>query len=286
MATSHTELVTFRRCPREWYYGYVLHREPLATPSAIQIGRRVDTAIKTAMLGGVPDLSLLEPKERALVTGHVWRWKGTIDVERVDIPFRVRIGSVEVAGELDAIGIERSTNRRVVVEGKTTSADIHPGSAYWKHITKVDPQATIYLRAAQELGLAEPFLIWDALYKPQQRKKANETDDAFTSRVLGEIAEDMPRYYQRAEIVRHDEEHAASARDIEGHVHLMQVTRMQLREAPRNVDACFKWGRECVYFAVCSGATTIDDPLRYKNKERKKWEKPVETKAAEEKRWF
>ena len=292
MATSHTEFVTWRRCPREWFFSYVLYREPLVTPKPLEVGRRVDTAIKSAMLGNVPDFSQLEPDERALVVGHTWRWKGTLDVERVDIPFRVRLGSVEVMGEIDAIGVLRSSSagigavgRRVLVECKSTSADIHLGSGYWKQIAHVDPQATIYLAAAEQLGLAEPFLVWDALHKPTYRQKQSETDDAFSERVLGEISADMPRYYQRVEIVRHDEEHAAAVRDIEGHVHLMQVARMQLKEVPRNVDSCFKWGRECPFFAVCSGATTIDDPLRYKNKERKVRTTPVETKPVERARF-
>jgi len=282
MSTSHTELVTFRRCPREWYYSYVLYKEPLATPTALLVGRRVDTAIKAAMLGDVPDLSLLEPKERALVVGHTWRWKGTLDVERVDVPFKVRLGSVEVKGEIDAIGVWNG--RRVVVECKTTSEDISPGSGYWVRVSKIDGQATIYLAAARELGLSEPFLVWDALHKPLHRQKVNESDDAFAKRVLDEIAADMPRYYQRNEIVRHDEEHAASVRDLEGTVHLMQAVRMHLREAPRNVDACMKFGRPCPFLPVCDESATIDDPIRYKSKERKQWAQS-EAKPAE-RRWF
>jgi hypothetical protein len=292
MSTSHTELTTFRRCPREHFFSYILYREPVATPKPLEIGKRVDLALKTVMLGGVPDLSSLEPMEQALVIGWTARWRGTLEVERVDVPFKVRLGSVEVVGEIDAIGILRSPSagigavgRRVLIECKTTSEDISPGSGYWKRVTQIDVQATIYLAAARELGLAEPFLLWDVLRKPTHRQKVNETDNAFAARVLGEISEDLSRYYQRCEIVRHDEEHAASVRDIEGIVHLMQVTRTQLREAPRNVDACMKFGRPCPYLPCCDGETTIDDPIRYKKKERRTRTTPVETKPAERERF-
>jgi hypothetical protein len=166
----------------------------------------------------------------------------------------------------------------VVLETKTTSEDISPGSGYWRRITQVDFQSTIYLYAARELGLAEPFLVWDAIQKPLLRQKQNETEDQFSTRVLEAVADDYPRYLQRAEIVRHEPEHQAAEQDLQGTVHLMEVTRMQLQEAPRNPDACMKWGRECCFLPVCSGSDSLQNPLRYKKRERPVRKGPAEQK--------
>ena len=257
--------------------------EPVSTPRALEVGKRYDIALKQVQQGKVPDLSLLEPAERGMVAAYAARWAGQIEIERVDVPFRVRIGSVDVVGEIDAIGVWRNpavgigaVGRRVLLETKTTSEDISPGSGYWRRVCGVDPQSTIYLRAARDLGLAEPFLVWDAILKPLLRQKQNETDDQFSARVLESVSDDYPRYFQRAEIVRHEPEHEAAERDLQGVVHLMEVTRMQLKEAPRNPDACMKWGRECCFLPVCSGSDSLANPLRYKKRERPVKKGPVE----------
>jgi hypothetical protein len=268
MSKSHTELQCYRRCPREHYYRYALYREPIISPEALAIGKRFDKAAKAAMQGKPVDYALLKPAERALVKAYAERWRGTITIEQVDVPFRVRMGAVDVVGELDAIGFLHEKKRRVILELKTTSKDISIGSDYWRTISQVDPQATIYLKAADTLGLSEPFLLWDAARKPALKHGKKETEAEFENRVMEDIAENLDYYFQRAEIVRSEEEHESSIRDMNGTVHLMDVTRM-LGRAPRNVDACFTFHRPCDFLPVCSGSHGIDDPTLYRSKERR-----------------
>jgi hypothetical protein len=235
----------------------------------LSIGKRIDTAVKAVALGKQPDYKLLKPAERALVKGYAIRWQDyPLKIEKIDVAFKVRMGSAEVVGEMDSVGVRRGVQRTEIMETKTTSKDIGPGSDYWRQITNVDPQSTIYLFAAKELGIADPWLTWDVMRKPELRQKKDEADDDFESRVLEDISERFHYYYQRAQIVRSDEEHQAAVRDINGTLHLMQVTRM-LPEAPRNVDACFTFHRPCDFLPVCSGSHSIEDPTLYKDKEKR-----------------
>lgn len=276
MATSHTELQTFRRCPREWHIRYVRRREPKVTAKPLEVGKRIDTAIKKVQLGEKVDFHSLLPEERALVQGYAARWEGTLKTTRVDVPFKIRMGAAEVVGEIDSIAIDPAQGGRTVLsELKTTSFDITPGSDYWRKIVNVEPQPTIYLFAAREQGLSTPFLVWDVMRKPALRQGVKETDEMFYDRVLQDIVGRPNWYYQRAIIVRSDDEHAAHVRDVNGTVHLMQVVHAS-GDAPRNPDACFHFNRACSFLDVCSGSVSLDDPTRFKDRERKNFqtEKP------------
>lgn len=264
---SHTELQTFRRCPREHHYRYVLRREPLTKAAALETGSRVESVIKRWHVKQPYSLEGLDPKEKALVLGYQEWWRDdALRLEKVDVMFKVRLGGVEMGGALDGVGMEG--DRRVIWELKTTSKSIELGGDYWRTVINVDPQATLYLQAAQELGISDPWIRWDAIHKPQQRQGKKETDQEFFSRIVKEIGEEPGKYYQRVLVTRSEAEHATHVRDLRGIVHLLEASRMRGGLPPRNVDACFTFFRPCSYFDVCSGATSIEDGTRFKNTER------------------
>jgi hypothetical protein len=264
---SHSELACFRRCPREHHYRYVLRRESRTTAEALMVGRRIDTAIKDLHRQVLPDLTGLKPAERALVQAYAIQWKKSeLHVDECDVPFEFTVGNVTVVGELDAIGTEHK--RRVLIELKTTGEDISPGSTYWQDIVHMDPQVTFYLQAAKALGWGTNQMIWDAVRKPLLKQKQKESEADFELRILADIAERPAFYFQRQPIVRHEAEHEAHVRDLNGVVHLMQVVR-EMPEAPRNVDACWHFGRPCDFLSTCEGETSINDDFRYQSRERK-----------------
>lgn len=95
-------------------------------------------------------------------------------------------------------------------------------------------------------------------------REFDETPEEFATRLRADIGAAPEKYYQRGTIVRLEEEERDAARDT------WELAR-QMREAqlakrwPRNPDACDAYGSFCQYFPVCSGETTIDDPLRYRD---------------------
>ena len=263
MTVSHSELACFRRCPREHHYRYHLRVESTATGEALQAGKRVHAALGAFHRGETaePWVGIEKPLERALMRGYVARWAGSgVVVERTDIPFVVSIGGVEVVGELDGIGVDVD-GARVIIEHKTTSEDIAPGSAYWRRVVNSDAQVSTYLYASAQLGLGAERILYDVLRKSALRGKKGESDDDLELRALADMAERPEHYYARASIVRLDEEHAAHERDVAGTVHLMQAAR---EFAPRNSDSCQKFGRECDFFSVCFQGGNLNDESRFR----------------------
>jgi hypothetical protein len=90
-----------------------------------------------------------------------------------------------------------------------------------------------------------------------------ETPEEFRARLRADIAENPDRYYQRGFVVRLEEE----LRD--GMFDTWQTARL-IREAelanryPRNPDACVRYSRPCDFFGVCTGAASLEDPMKFR----------------------
>ena len=141
----------------------------------------------------------------------------------------------------------------VIVEHKTTSSDISPGSSYWRQVSATDLQVSMYAAA-----FPGATILYDVIRKPDlehsqvpllddrwlpivldchgarvykttgdkgPRKTGDkdkgyvlqtrpETDDELVARCLAAMAEDPDRYFQRHIIVRLEHEHAAFAEDV------------------------------------------------------------------------
>jgi len=250
---SHSELATARRCLREYHFRYELRREPIIVAEALTIGKRVDRALKTN------DLAELLPKERALVMAHEVRWRTQpITIEQSDVGFSVVLNGVEMVGELDAIGV--IDGERVGVEYKTTSEDISTGSTYWKRITRIDPQASIYLAHLETIGVRK--LVYDVLRKSALREKKGETPEQLFDRTIEDISSRPDWYFARQPVVRLAEEREEFARDIASTARLIASG-----ERPRNPDACIRFGRECEFLGVCTKEMDIHDERYFRNRE-------------------
>jgi hypothetical protein len=108
-------------------------------------------------------------------------------------------------------------------------------------------------------GGAKRVICTDAggqLYAGQ--RDADETVDEYRDRVRAAIAEDPERYYQRGLVVRLEAQlaEADAERWMLGQT-LREAHRLGL--APRNTDACQRYGRTCAYFAICAGEASADD---------------------------
>jgi hypothetical protein len=223
-------------------------------------------------------------KAEAMLRGYDARWGDDMaeyEVVFVEAEFRAPLINPETGaasrtwqrgGKLDAGCIHKPTARRLIVEHKTSTEDIGPGSAYWQKL-QMDGQVSGYFVGADALGFTADACLYDVLgkpklrpYEPGKKRLVAETPDEFLLRCLDAVAADPNAYFRRGEVVRLEAESAEALFDD-------WQTASQMREAqrfgrfPRNPDACFKWGRACQYFEVCTGQASIEDPVRFRRSE-------------------
>jgi hypothetical protein len=89
-------------------------------------------------------------------------------------------------------------------------------------------------------------------------KTRTETPDEYRKRLIESIAAEPEAYFQRGDVVRLEEEiHEALLDDW----HFARFLRDSVREdiAPRNPDACKRYGRTCEFFGVCTGTASLED---------------------------
>lgn len=286
---SNSEISVFQRCPREHYFVYGLRRtRKNFAREALTRGTGIHKATGQHERRETVDYAELRVEDRALVRGYVAYWTGPdgkdrmLDVTKTDVPFQITIGGVQVVGEFDGVGVRRDTGKHVIVERKSSSEDISPGSPYWQKVSLVDRQVSLYLIAAKQKGWDLTEVLYDVLKKPRQKKRKDESDEDFELRLLEDIAKSPGAYFVRGALVRLEHEHVAHAKDLEGTVHLMQAAREMGPNVPRNVDSCFKFGRPCEFVIVCGGGADVMDDMLF---EPKKSSRTRENPPVEERRF-
>lgn len=172
---------------------------------------------------------------------------------------------------------------RLVVEHKTTSSDITPGSTYWRKLT-LDTQVSQYLGSTEGVE----GMLYDVIRKPgikpfkatpeadrkytkagtlyAAQRERDETPEEYAVRLRADISEGPNKYYARGIIVRLPSERTEAARDtwlVAGSIR----ESMRLDAWPRNPGSCDAYGRTCDYWAVCAGETTIQDDTRFRTAE-------------------
>lgn len=306
-----SRLKTARACQRLHYYEYQLGFRPARDAEALRFGTLVHLGLEAwwrsngDRLGDALQVLELHPSDpfdiaraRAMLVGYDARWLADADlyaVVAVEARFQAPLVNPdtgrasqtwEIGGKLDVVVRELATGRYGLVEHKTSSEDLRPGSDYWKRL-RLDGQVSIYFAGAQVLiGQPIDFCLYDVLSKPSLKpyKKTaepkynkdgtlragqrleDETPEQFEARILEDIAADPSGYFGRSEVVRLDGEVSEAMADV------WQFGRM-LRENdlrgfyPRNVDACIRFGRPCPFFGVCAGEASLDDPELYRRTE-------------------
>ena len=128
-----------------------------------------------------------------------------------------------LAGKIDAIAKDKATGKHIIVEHKTTSQDIGPGSDYWKKLP-IDGQVSGYYVGASTLGYEVDVCLYDVIRKPtirpykatpeENRKykkdgtlyagqhEHDEDPHEWEARLMADIAERPDYYFQRVEVVR------------------------------------------------------------------------------------
>ena len=244
----------------------------------------------------IPALDLLRAEE--LLRGYHARWaeKTQLDYEVlvVERSFLAPLVNPDTdaasrtfqrAGKLDVVVRECSTERVLVVEHKTSSEPLDAGDDYWRQLA-LDSQVSTYLEGAAALGVKPSACLYDVLGKPALRpsmatpvesrkykkdgtlyanqRAEDESLESFRERLRSHFAENLERYFKRAEVVRlEDEAHEAMFDDWQ--------TARGIRESqlagrwPRNTDACRRYGRLCDYFDACTGVASLDDETHFRS---------------------
>ena len=297
----------YQRCPRFHHIRYDLGYRTAADSGPLAFGSLFHRALEAWWKAPRPEalgaaLGVLSrevdadrfdvARAQVLLEGYDARWRDEpLTAERVEAVFELELVNPQtgassrtwrLAGKVDAI-VRRPDGALWVLEHKTSSEDISPGSAYWPKL-RLDTQVSIYLRGATALGYHVEGCIYDVIGKPALRpltatppearkytkagqlyanqRELDETPEEYRERLRAALTESPDRYFQRGDIVRLEDE------STEAQWELWQTARSirdaQLAERhPRYPDACFRWNRACDYFDVCTGSGRLDDTSRF-----------------------
>lgn len=320
MLITTSRMRSYRACLRLHHLQYVLGYRPLVDRASSEFGSIFHAGLEAwwlAWAGGRELLALEEAqaaiaraargaaffdeataiKAALLMDGYHYRWSADMaqwEVLAVEREFKApmptpagakRVRGLRVAGKVDVLVRRRGDGTVWIVEHKTTSADLTPGSTYWQRL-RMDTQISVYWEGVRTMGLEPVGCLYDVIAKPGQRplkatppekrkykkgttelyanqRAEDESMEDFEARIRIEVAAAPEQFFQRQEVVRLEHELEESRRDTYDTALMIRETRNAGR-APRNPDACMSYGTICPYYDVCSGAASIDDETRFK----------------------
>lgn len=205
-----------------------------------------------------------------------------------------------LGGKLDVLLRDRRDGRARFMEHKTSSEDLSAGSGYWQRLRMDgqvsiyfdgakalghEVSACVYdvLKKPQQRPSQVPVLDehgnkivlnekgervrtgkgkWRQTADKEQGfvlQTREETPGEYLLRIVESIAKSPDEYFGRVEVVRLEDELNEARADIWALSKGLREDELAHR-APRNPDACERFGRMCSYFDVCTGAASLDDP--------------------------
>ena len=230
---------------------------------------------------------------RGLLHGYHARWiNEEWAVEAVEREFAVPIVNPAThrrslnfvhAGKFD--GLIARNGDGYLLEHKTCSEDVSPGSPYWRRLA-IDAQVSGYLLASWLLGRKLTGVLYDVIRKPEIRpkklgladtaavrrtsqycgrmlspetfqrflldKEYRETPEMFEARLAQDTLERSDWYFGRQVITRLDRELLTYAQELwqtAQDVHRAMATE----DRRRNAGACYLFHRPCEYLDLCAG---------------------------------
>lgn len=299
MHLSASSLSAWLRCNR--YYALTRTHEPAEEPEALVFGTQLHEVLERYLptrsvaraLDYIDAAHATAPYRRAelraLLAGYHAQWgEDALTTLAVEVPFPATacLGPYAVVGRIDAV-VRDPLGRVWLMEHKTASGDIRPGSAYWQRL-RLDVQVTLYMAAARSLGLKPVGVIYDVVSKaalgplratPEEDRRylkratpdgrqpgdlvkgqrlTDETPAEYEERLVEKLAGSLGFYFQRQEVVRLERELAQGVEEL---IEVgRQIETAQARGvAVRNPGSCFLYGKECPFFGVCTGVHGLED---------------------------
>ena len=303
----------FAACHRAYQLFYVQGKRPVIPSDALGFGTAMHSLLEGVWGGsysrskgegvGGQSFNTGDPYRdmtlKALYEGYLDRWERDDDerFEKVaaEVYFEAPLMNPEtggisktwvLAGKIDAIAREKSSGKLYIIEHKTTSQDIGPGSDYWRRLA-IDGQVSGYYVGAQANGYDVENCLYDVIRKPtikpykatpEDKRKYNkdgslsktcrefdETPEEWYHRLELDIIQRPDYYYARVEVAR-------SADDLTDYLFDMWAVGREIADAQRlgrfsrNPQNCQSYGK-CEFFDICSGCADIDDVTLFRNAE-------------------
>ena len=195
---TSSSMRAYRACARLYFYSYELQYRPLVVAETLRFGTMIHRGLEAwwrAPSDGkrlARALEAIQPapgvecdpyelaRAEVLLEAYDARWLDDmqdLEVLGVEVHFPAvplvnpKTGAASktwrLAGKVDALARQRSSGRVLIVEHKTTSEDITPGSDYWQRLT-LDSQVSTYFRLAQYHGYPVEGCVYDVLRKPMR----------------------------------------------------------------------------------------------------------------------
>lgn len=256
---------TWQTCNRKYYYKYELRREPKAKSPELVFG-----SAWHSLRDGSNDCQGLEGAElvklrvlnRCYQTHYAEQpLELSAREEEFELPSFNGIGldiDILVCGRIDGRGPS------CLVEYKTTSSYIDPGSMYWERILD-DRQIQVYLGAMWSLGHTYNDVLYDVARKPTIKRKTKESLEDFEKRLTEVIMSEPDAYFQRRTFTFTEQQVADTWQDM--HSVACQIPGIdEVKLYPKSPKSCYAYGRACEYLATCRGANPITDNDLYKDK--------------------
>jgi hypothetical protein len=303
---TNSRMKSFRACSRRHHLEYVEGYRPAQESEALAFGTLTHSCLEAYWLarqsGGDPEswlrtaLDVLpangDPfdaaKLRPMLIAYAAAWADVAcEVLAVEREFRLPLVNPltnhpsrtwVLAGKLDLV-IRLSDGRIAVVDHKTSSESIEPGSDYRRRLI-LDGQLSQYWRGCESLGWAPDLGIWDVLGKPALRplkatpvesrkytkdgrlyanqRETDETPDEYEIRIAEALAADPAKFFARVEVARLEVEREQYDANV---WHLATVMReaKPYGRAIYNPDACMRGRSPCPFLAFCEGTASLDD---------------------------
>lgn len=287
----------FRACNRKHKHLYIDRYRSRLKSGPLMFGSLFHLMLNAWWLGKsmeevlkIPESDEIDPfvriKAQELMRGYDIRWPRPDDVVDVEQSFDVPIVNPDTGRAMQKTRLHGVVDVRCeerIVEHKTSSQDIAQGSPYWRRLA-IDNQVSNYL-----LATAVNLCMYDVIYTrtpkpfketPDDKKKytakgvlhknqhaEDEGEDAYRERLVDAIAEAPEKFYQRGDIVRLPEEISEAQYDLYQQALMIRESKTTGRW-PRNPEACMMYGRECEFFDVCCGVTTLEEDSRLTRKDK------------------
>jgi hypothetical protein len=300
-----SSLRTWQACPRKFLYSYGYSIEGKQEPDErLQFGTAVHRALELNVNKPVADWRVGEAVKGlgtnlgAVVAGTVSAyaryWEGSLHYRGAEVRLEAELRNprLTLLGIVDGIA-ETPRGDLIFLDHKTSESDIRPGSWFFEKLT-LDMQASAYTWLARACGYEVVRGEWDAIKRPKfaRRETAIEPEyyvksgkwgaagdlkpgtglpaeepGEFAKRIQDAILEEPATYFQRAPVVRMDDELEAAMDDIEA-LGEQVLTAWDKNEWPKNPANCFSYGRRCEFWELCSGAALPNDETLYQIKKR------------------
>jgi len=222
-------------------------------------------------------------RAKVMLAAYHARWQHEqehLTTTAVECVFTTTLGGLswgrgwKLGGKYDALAYSGDHRESCVVEHKTTSEDIGPGSAYWRRLS-IDPQLRNYCLAS-----GYRLVLWDVIRKPALRPDRATPPERLRRRLDGQLYagqrehdESQADWQQRLvdwylaegdlalqrrwiHVLDHELDDARAELEVVAD----EITQVRPGVAqPRNTEACTRYGRPCDYQPVCYGEASLTD---------------------------